>query len=135
MTKLHLYCTQKWYSCSEVLEMLKIEGSIVQETNRYAHQVLGPEANTKWTDVTAEDIWTFPGFALLTGIIICHSYTFTGTPTSGRCRILERGVPVALCRHEPHTLFISHAHSVRFTHAHNDLCTQVKLIRCTKLYI
>ena len=43
-------------------------GSIVHETNRYAHQVLGGEANTKWTDVTADDIWAFLGFALLMGI-------------------------------------------------------------------
>ena len=43
-------------------------GSIVHETNLYAHQVLGDEASAKWTDVTADDIWAFLGFALLMGI-------------------------------------------------------------------
>ena len=43
-------------------------GSIVHETNRYAHEVLGDEASAKWADVTADDIWAFLGFALLMGI-------------------------------------------------------------------
>ena len=42
--------------------------TIVEETNRYARQVLGDAADAKWLDVTAEDIWAFLGFALLMGI-------------------------------------------------------------------
>ena len=41
--------------------------SIVEETNRYAREVLGDNATT-WVDVVAEDIWAFLGFALLMGI-------------------------------------------------------------------
>ena len=42
--------------------------SIVEETNRYAREVLGDAATTKWVDVVAEDVWAFLGFALLMGI-------------------------------------------------------------------
>ena len=41
---------------------------IVSETNAYAREILGDSAAQKWTDVTAEDIWAFLGFALLMGI-------------------------------------------------------------------
>ena len=39
--------------------------TIVEETNRYAREVLGDSAEAKWVDVVAEDIWAFLGFALL----------------------------------------------------------------------
>ena len=42
--------------------------SIVEETNRYAREVLGDAATTKWVDVVAEDVWAFLGFTLLMGI-------------------------------------------------------------------
>ena len=43
--------------------------SIVEETNRYAYQVLGVDSvPPRWTDVTQIDIWAFLGFALLMGI-------------------------------------------------------------------
>ena len=42
--------------------------TIVEETNRYAWQVLWDAADAKWLDVTAENIWAFLGFALLMGI-------------------------------------------------------------------
>ena len=41
---------------------------IVDQTNSYAHKVLGDVARDKWSDVMAEDIWAFLGFALLMGI-------------------------------------------------------------------
>ena len=41
---------------------------IVEQTNAYAHEVLGDAAGDKWSDVTAEDIRAFLGFALLMGI-------------------------------------------------------------------
>ena len=35
--------------------------SIVRETNRYAHQVLRSEAESKWVDVEPDDTWAFLG--------------------------------------------------------------------------
>ena len=43
-------------------------GTIVNETNNYARQVLGDAGSGKWEDVDADDIWAFLGFALLMGI-------------------------------------------------------------------
>ena len=43
-------------------------GSIVEQTNLYAHQVLGDAVGRKWTDVTPDDLWALLGFALLMGI-------------------------------------------------------------------
>ena len=57
-----------------VLEMFQLfftsalVGMIVEQTNAYAHEVLGDAAGDKWSDVTAEDIRAFLGFALLMGI-------------------------------------------------------------------
>ena len=42
--------------------------TIVEQTNLYARQVLGDPAERRWTDITADDIWAFLGFALLMGI-------------------------------------------------------------------
>ena len=42
--------------------------TIVQQTNLYAQQVIGDAADRRWTNVTANDIWAFLGFALLMGI-------------------------------------------------------------------
>ena len=42
--------------------------TIVRETNVYARQVLGDGASEKWTNVDADDISAFWGFALLMGI-------------------------------------------------------------------
>ena len=43
--------------------------SIVEQTNKYAQQVLGVDCGPpRWTDVTPEDIWAFFGFAILMGI-------------------------------------------------------------------
>ena len=42
--------------------------TIVEETNRYARQVLGEVSSTEWLDVTENDIWAFFGFCLLMGI-------------------------------------------------------------------
>ena len=42
--------------------------TIVEQTNIYARQILGDEVETKWADVTSEDLWAFFGFALLMGI-------------------------------------------------------------------
>ena len=36
--------------------------TIVEQTNIYARQVLGDEVETKWTDITSEDIWAFLDF-------------------------------------------------------------------------
>ena len=41
----------------------------MEETNKYAHQVLGVDCGPpRWTDVTPVDIWAFLGFAILMGI-------------------------------------------------------------------
>ena len=42
--------------------------AIVEQTNIYTRQVLGDVAESKWTDVTPDDIWAFFGFAILMGI-------------------------------------------------------------------
>ena len=42
--------------------------TIVEETNRYARQVLGEASSTDWLDVTEKDIWAFFGFCILMGI-------------------------------------------------------------------
>ena len=42
--------------------------TVVEQTNIYAHQVLGDSAEGRWTDVTPEDMWAFLGFVILMGI-------------------------------------------------------------------
>ena len=41
---------------------------IVQQTNKYAAEVLSDSARRSWTDVTEDDIWAFLGFMILMGI-------------------------------------------------------------------
>ena len=42
--------------------------TVVEQTNLYAHQVLGDAAEGRWTDITAEDMWAFLGFVIFMGI-------------------------------------------------------------------
>ena len=60
---------------TSILNILKmfftttLVASIVEQINKYAHQVLGVDCGPpRWTDVTPEDIWAFFGFAILMGI-------------------------------------------------------------------
>ena len=61
-------------SCHRLFSVFKLiftttfMATIVQETNRYVRHVLGDAADSKWVDVTVEDICEFLGFALLMGI-------------------------------------------------------------------
>ena len=53
--------------CSECF-VSSLFATIIEQTPLYARQVLGDEADTKWANVTSEDIWAFFGFALVMGI-------------------------------------------------------------------
>ena len=52
----------------EIFRLTTLLATIVEETNRYAREVLGDSAEANWVDVVAEDVWAFLGFALLMGI-------------------------------------------------------------------
>ena len=41
---------------------------IVEQTNKYASQVIQDKVHSRWTDVTENDIWAFLGFMILMGI-------------------------------------------------------------------
>ena len=41
---------------------------IVEQSNLYASQVMGPEAYVAWEKIVAEEIWAFFGFMILMGI-------------------------------------------------------------------
>ena len=66
--------------------------TIVEETNRYAQQVLGDAADGKWVDIDADEMWAFLGFVLLMGInklLQMHQYwcrdpVFHYLPIAGR---------------------------------------------------
>ena len=66
--------------------------TIVEETNRYARQVLGDAADGKWVDVDADEMWAFMGFILLMGInklpqmhqYWCRDPVFHYLPIAGR---------------------------------------------------
>lgn len=44
-------------------------GYIVAELNRYAQQVMGVKAYSKWTRITTDEFKAYLGFAVLMGII------------------------------------------------------------------
>ena len=55
----------------EVLELFfsaDLMEKIVEESNRYANQVMGDEQFNKWTKVTVEELKAFLGFHILIGI-------------------------------------------------------------------
>ena len=56
-----------------------LTATIVDQTNIYARQVLGENAEDQWTDVLADNIWAFLGFSILMGInrlsSLCHYWS------------------------------------------------------------
>ena len=45
-----------------------LQAEIVQESNKYARQVMGEEAYQKWSPITVEELRAFFGFSILMGI-------------------------------------------------------------------
>ena len=45
-----------------------LQSDIVQESNKYARQVMGEEAYLKWSPITVEELRAFFGFSILMGI-------------------------------------------------------------------
>ena len=45
-----------------------LQRMIVDESNRYARQVMGEEKYAEWTKITVEELWAFLGFSILMGI-------------------------------------------------------------------
>ena len=42
---------------------------IVDQTNLYAQQCMGPDKYSTWTNVTADEFTAFPGFMVLMGLV------------------------------------------------------------------
>ncbi len=55
-----------------------LQADIVKQSNKYAGDAIGEEANQKWNPITAEELRAFFGFSILWVSTICHPSTTIG---------------------------------------------------------